>query len=242
MYYFPRRPINRNAFYQRRSWNSDIPYYDDVVVHVNGDQCFSDGTGFGVPCSNGDGIAAVRNLSSYAGLNFVPLNSGVLMTYVTDNGFPAIFTGAPYQGGATPTAKVLVTSSSVAFSLAIVVFRSATIGWGNYGAVLGRSGTRPYLFGNYGTHWNDAPISVQRQNGVAQALGASLTSIATPMVLTIGPQAPSAVTPLSLGTQVDNAVFNAGLYIYEAIGYTSVLTAAQIAEVEAYLMDKYSIA
>lgn len=235
MYGFPHRPGPRYAYMARRSWNNEVPYFEELQAWFRAeDSCFSD-VSRTVPCSPGDDINSYADLSQYAH-HAAPVSTR-RMKFVTDSGFPAI------QTVATGTLGELIvrTAASFASAFQIVVFRAADVVWGYYGCVFGRLGSpRPYLFHREGAIWNDAPVSVQKQNGVSQTVGAVLSSINRPMVASFGVP-PGASSQWEIGSQTDGGVYMNQLYIYEILAYSAILATDQIIEVEAYLMDKYGI-
>jgi hypothetical protein len=227
MFYFPRRPINKTGFYRRRSFQDDIPRYEDVVLHYRADECYTDGLDFSVPCDVGQNIESTRDLSVYA--RHAIASGSTRYLYVLDSGFPAIQTNG----------ALLQTVASFQAAMQIVVFRSASPGWTGHGAVFGRlPDSRQYMFHSSGTGFSTAPLSVQRQNGVAQTPGNALSNITAPMVFTAGHQAAAVVSQWYIGRI---AAFSNSLFIYEILAFSSILPVEDIAQIEAYLMDKYGI-
>lgn len=239
MYGFPHRPGPRYAYMARRSWNNEVPYFEELQAWFRAeDSCFSD-VSRTVPCSPGDDINSYADLSQYEH-HAAPVSTR-RMKFVIDSGFPAI------QTVATGTLSELIvrTATSFASAFQIVVFRSANAGWNYDGCVFGRlSGAnyRPYLFSNSGLAWTDAPVSVQNRNGVSQTVGTALSSINVPMVLSFGTRSPGTSSQWEIGGTSDPTTYMNQLYIYEILAYSAILTTDQIVEVEAYLMDKYGIA
>lgn len=235
MFHFPKRPGPRYDYLRRRQWNSEIPNYENVVAWYRAEDCCFTGTDYATPCAPGEDIGAVRDLSAY-GAHMTPTGT-TRQRFLIDNGFPAIFTATTGPDGQ----RILKTSVVLAHAYQVVVFRSGGDVWSTYGSVLGRTNgnMRTYLFsqGGNGT-WNNAPVT-HRKNGVAQAVGGTLSPLSIPMVFSVEVNTPYVVDTLELGSS--ESYYIPSLYIYEALAYSSVPTTEQLTETEAYLMDKYAI-
>jgi hypothetical protein len=155
---------------------------------------------------------------------------------IVDNGFYAL-------SFAKSLNQYMLTAAAVNnVYLMFMVMRAPTTSWDYYTCALGKEKDtgRPWLTLINGTGLNDTGLTIQRKNGVAQALFTTLGPINAPFLLVLDWRNPAYSDRLCLG-QTNAGTFIGSNIVYEVITYTSVLTTADIQDVESMLMAKYNI-
>jgi hypothetical protein len=246
MYSFPHRPSVGRSRVRRSSWNPGIPGYANVVCHyVAGEGCWADAA-MTIPAEQGGHIAAV---SDQSGLGHDMLeNVTAFHILTTDWGHPAIFTnysGNPQNLGQLRTPMAFVCPYQIS------VVRSPSVGWSNSGAALGAYfyyDHQPYRFsGSYGFDgWPGfAYPSDIRRNGVDMNAVGSVGPINVPFVLSLEPYEPGTSRQWEIGSVSHINYYSTSyfchLYLYEIIGFGGKPDPDTLAEIEAYLMNKYDL-
>lgn len=245
MYYFPQKQVDKRGYYHRRTWNAEIPHYDEAVLHWCADTCFEDLAGT-EPCEPGSIVYNVPNKTNYPGLDALAVGTPVHQLMISD-GFPAIYVPGFYEQYGT---QQLRSTQAYALSMHIAVFRCPASTWSNYGSIIGAAniasygGYPPYLTSNTGNGWDttSSPKTIQRHNGAVKTPGDTVIGIQNIMCVVFGHDQPSISFQWQVLVNTNGAYsYYPGMYLYEVLGYASYLTTEKIEDIEAHLMDKYGI-